>query len=56
MEDYALASLGDFVWDDTDKNGQQNEPASAGQNGVTVQLLDGSGNPVLDGDGARSRR
>ena len=51
VEDYALASLGDTVWDDTNGNGQQDEPASAGHNGITVQLLDGSGAPVLDGGG-----
>ncbi|MFD4669667.1 SdrD B-like domain-containing protein [Lentzea sp. NPDC058450] len=41
--------LGDYVWDDTNANGQQNagEPPVAG---VKVELLDGNGNPV-DGDG-----
>ncbi|MFD9702102.1 SdrD B-like domain-containing protein [Lentzea sp. NPDC059081] len=44
--------LGDYVWFDTNGNGQQNpnEPAVPG---VKVELLDGNGNPVDgDGDGA----
>jgi uncharacterized repeat protein (TIGR01451 family) len=44
------ASLGDFVWSDTNGNGQQDlgEPGLAG---VTVSLTDGLGNPVVDFDG-----
>ena len=50
VEDYVLASLGDYVWEDANENGIQD----AGENplaGVTVELYDASGNPVLDGDG-----
>jgi hypothetical protein len=40
VEDYKapLAKVGTMVWNDYDNNGQQNEPASAGINGVTVRL------------------
>jgi uncharacterized repeat protein (TIGR01451 family) len=40
------AALGNYVWEDVNDNGLQDEPASAGVNGVTVRLLDGAGNPV----------
>ena len=50
VEDYLLGSLGDYVWDDTDGDGIQNERPSAGRNGVTVKLLDSDGNPGLDGN------
>jgi hypothetical protein len=48
---FKYASLGDFVWLDVIENGiqDQDEPGVAG---VTVNLLDGDGNPVLDGSGA----
>ncbi len=42
-------SLGDYVWLDDNANGIQDEPASNGVNGVTVNLLDCDGNPVVDG-------
>lgn len=42
--------LGDFVWDDLDGDGQQ-DPGEPGVAGVTIKLLDSSGNPVLDGNG-----
>ena len=48
---YLPASLGDYVWEDKNANGQQNigEPIIAG---VTVSLLDISGNQALDINGA----
>jgi hypothetical protein len=46
---YQLASLGDFVWIDSDADGIQDD-GEPGLAGVTVNLLDGSGNPVLDGN------
>ncbi|MFO0947737.1 MAG: SdrD B-like domain-containing protein [Planctomycetota bacterium] len=42
---YELASLGDYVWYDTNANGIQ-DGAEAGVVGVTVNLLDGSGNVI----------
>ncbi len=42
------AAIGDYVWEDVNDNGQQDEPPTAGQNGVTVRLLDSGGNPVDD--------
>ncbi|MCU7813685.1 MAG: carboxypeptidase regulatory-like domain-containing protein [Candidatus Thiodiazotropha sp. (ex Rostrolucina anterorostrata)] len=39
---YQTASLGDYVWVDTDEDGQQNE-TNTGLNGVTVNLKDGLG-------------
>jgi SdrD B-like domain len=32
-------TIGNYVWNDTNKNGTNDEPTSAGLNGVTVQLL-----------------
>ena len=42
-----LAALGDYVWFDRNSDGIQNEPLTAGANGVTVRLYvdDGDGNP-----------
>ncbi len=40
------ASLGNYVWSDANANGIQDEPASAGINGVTVRLLDSQGNVI----------
>ena len=34
------AAVGDYVWNDADANGQQNEGVSAGINGVTIEMLD----------------
>ncbi len=43
-----LGSVGNYVWNDTNSNGTNDEPASAGINGVTVELwketTPGSGN------------
>ncbi|MBC7233671.1 MAG: DUF11 domain-containing protein [Chloroflexi bacterium] len=50
MEDYVLASLGDYVWLDVNGNGLQDD-GNTGVNGVVVRLLDGSGNAVLDASG-----
>jgi hypothetical protein len=47
VEDYALAALGDYVWVDSNRNGVQDD-GNTGLNGVTVKLLDSTGNPVLD--------
>ncbi len=46
----AAGQIGDRVWQDTDRNGLQDsgEPGIAG---ITVNLLDASGSPVLDTDG-----
>lgn len=45
-----LADLGDTLWLDTGAIGvQEGEPAVAAIAGVTVRLLDGTGNPVLNG-------
>ncbi len=41
------ASLGDFVWEDLDADGVQ-DAGEPGIEGVTVNLLDGSGNPTGD--------
>lgn len=46
----APPSLGDFVWFDTDADGVQ-DAGEDGINGVTVRLLDGNGDPVLDASG-----
>ena len=40
------ASLGDYVWVDTNGDGVQNDGANSGLNGVTVNLLDAAGNTV----------
>ncbi|MBN8456579.1 MAG: carboxypeptidase regulatory-like domain-containing protein, partial [Verrucomicrobia bacterium] len=40
---FLSASLGDCVWMDLDKDGVQNDGPASGANGVTVELLDGSG-------------
>jgi uncharacterized repeat protein (TIGR01451 family) len=37
------ASLGNYVWSDVNRDGVQNEPASNGINGITVQLLNKDG-------------
>ena len=41
-----LAAVGNYVWNDQDGNGLQNEPSLAGLNGVTVQLYDSSNNLI----------
>ena len=45
MPQIQKASLGDFVWNDLDKDGIQ-DPNELGVSGVTVTLCDGSGNPI----------
>ena len=41
------SSIGNYVWDDSNGNGIQ-DPDESGHEGITVRLLDGSGNPVMD--------
>lgn len=41
-----LAGLGNYVWYDRNKNGLQDEAASDGINGITVNLLNGSGTVI----------
>ncbi len=45
-----VAHIGDYVWNDADGNGIQND-GEEGMKGVTVELLDENGEPVLDADG-----
>ena len=47
---YRLASLGDYIWEDSDADGIQ-ESGEPPISGVVVRLLDSLGNPVLDGSG-----
>lgn len=42
-------SIGDYVWQDLNNNGQQDEPPSAGVNGVTVKLWSPGGDGVVGG-------
>ncbi len=42
------SAVGNFVWNDLNQNGIQ-DVGETGIEGVTVSLLDASGNPVLDG-------
>lgn len=44
------ASLGNFVWQDTNGNGLQ-DPGEPGVSGAIVMLQDAAGNPVLNADG-----
>ncbi|MFO7169386.1 MAG: SdrD B-like domain-containing protein, partial [Chloroflexota bacterium] len=45
------ASLGDYVWNDVDQDGVQDEPAFRGVNGVTIRLYeDADGNPATTSD------
>lgn len=44
------ATIGDFVWNDTDANGIQDD-GEPGFGGVTVRLLDAEGSPVTDDAG-----
>ncbi|MGQ9493458.1 MAG: SdrD B-like domain-containing protein [Anaerolineae bacterium] len=50
VEDYVLASLGDYVWFDVNGNGLQDD-GNTGMNGIVVSLLDGGGNAVRDANG-----
>src|SRR5207244_3630226 len=45
---YQTAKIGNYVWEDTNGNGLQ-VAGELGVSSVTVNLLDGSGNPI-DGD------
>jgi hypothetical protein len=48
----AAYAVGDYVWIDTNKDGQQGDPtAEPPVAGVTVALLDADGNPVKNADG-----
>ncbi len=40
-------SIGNYVWNDYNQDGLQNEPASAGQNGLTVNLYDNNAPTVI---------
>lgn len=51
VEDYALASIGNYLWDDLNGNGLQDDGTATGVNGVIVHLLDQNGDPVLDAAG-----
>lgn len=42
---FVSCAIGNFVWDDTNANGIQ-ESGETGHQGISVHLLDGSGNPV----------
>lgn len=42
-------SIGDYVWQDLNNNGQQDEPPGAGVNGVTVKLWSPGGDGVIGG-------
>jgi hypothetical protein len=44
------ATIGDLVWNDIDGNGLQ-DASEPGVPGASVQLLDGSGDPVVDASG-----
>jgi len=48
---YCPVKLGDYLWDDWNRNGTQDEPAVAGVNGQLVHLLDCTGNTVTDAAG-----
>ena len=43
----ALASLGNYVWEDTNYDGVQNEPTANGRNGVLVTLRNAADNSVV---------
>jgi uncharacterized repeat protein (TIGR01451 family) len=46
-----LASYGNYVWNDVNQNGIQDEPAYRGLNGITVNLYkDADGNPATTND------
>ncbi len=50
VEDHLMARIGDFVWNDANGNGLQDN-GEAGISGVTVKLFDDDGNPVIGGNG-----
>ncbi|MEV4960196.1 carboxypeptidase regulatory-like domain-containing protein [Microbacterium sp. LMB2-1.2] len=45
-----VLAVGDFVWIDANRDGRQ-DPGEVPVAGVTVELLDANGDPVLDADG-----
>ncbi|KNY05127.1 SdrD B-like domain-containing protein [Microbacterium sp. GCS4] len=45
-----VLAVGDFVWIDANRDGRQ-DPGEIPVAGVTVELLDANGDPVLDADG-----
>jgi len=49
VEDYALGSIGNYVWSDVDGDGIQ-DGGELGISGVTINLLDGASSPILDAD------
>ena len=51
VEDYVLASVGNFVWEDGNLNGLQDDTDTANNDGLTVSLLDGNGAAVNDAAG-----
>lgn len=51
VEDYVLAAVGNFVWEDSNLDGLQGDADTANNNGLTVSLLDGSGAVVNDAAG-----
>jgi hypothetical protein len=50
IEDYMLAGLGDFLWQDTNGDGLQT-PGEPGLNGYRVNLLKPDGTPMKDANG-----
>ena len=50
MIEFPVACLGDYVWEDTDKNGVQDD-GQTGINGVKVNLLDCNEDPLLNANG-----
>lgn len=49
VEDYALGSISNFVWNDVNSNGIQ-DGGELGIENVTLKLLNGSGAAILDAD------
>ncbi len=49
---FQVASIGNFVWLDNDANGIQDDGAGSGVGGITVSLVNSSGNSVTDASGA----
>lgn len=47
-----VSAIGDFVWEDSNGDGLQNGELGNGLDGVTVNLLDGTGAPALDINGS----
>ena len=51
VEDYVLYSLGNFIWHDSDNDGEYDSGTETGIAGVTVELRDQDGNPITDAGG-----